>query len=45
MENPRLMGPAMRKCDYCDEPFPVSRLNKKYCNDLCRIRAWRIKNV
>lgn len=32
-------------CKGCGKPFPKTRNNKEHCNDSCRTKAWRDRNL
>lgn len=34
----------VKDCAHCGEPFTLTRSNKKYCCDNCRIAAWEKRN-
>jgi hypothetical protein len=31
----------VRTCPECGEEFRTERSNKRYCKDLCRVKAWQ----
>lgn len=32
-----------RICPECDTAFQSERVNKRFCKDICRVRAWQKK--
>jgi hypothetical protein len=37
----RAQARANRQCEHCGKPIEAARSTKRFCSDLCRVRAYR----